>query len=40
MDLIIEKLEVKANDIFHWFNENVMTANADKCNLLIITNEE
>ena len=29
MDLIIEKLEVKANDIFHWFNENVMTANAD-----------
>ena len=40
MDLIIEKLEVKANDIFQWFNENAMTANADKCNLLIITNEE
>ena len=40
MDLIIEKLEVKANDIFQWFNENAMKANADKCHLLITTNEE
>ena len=31
IDLIIEKLEVKANDIFQWFNENAMKANADKC---------
>ena len=40
MDLIIEKLEVKVNDIFQWFNENAMKANADKCHLLITTNEE
>ena len=40
IDLIIEKLEVKANDIFQWFNENAMKANADKCHLLITTNEE
>ena len=40
MDLIIEKLEVKANDIFQWFNENTMKAKADKCHLLITTNEE
>ena len=40
MDLIIEKLEVKANNIFQWFNENAMKANADKCHLLITTNEE
>ena len=40
MDLIIEKLEVKANDIFQWFNENAMKANADKCHLLITTNEK
>ena len=40
MDLIIEKLEVKANDIFQLFNENAMEANANKCHLLITTNEE
>ena len=40
IDLIIEKLEVKVNDIFQWFNENAMKANADKCHLLITTNEE
>ena len=40
MDLIIEKLEVKANDIFQWFNENAMKAKTDKCHLLITTNEE
>ena len=38
MDLIIEKLEVKVNDIFQWFNENTMKANGDKCHLLITTN--
>ena len=32
--------EVKANYIFQWFNENTMKANADKCHLLIKTNEE
>ena len=40
MDLIIEKVELKTNDIFQWFNENAMKANADKCHLLITTNEE
>ena len=38
IDLIIEKLEVNANEIFQWFN--TMKANADKCHLLIKTNEE
>ena len=28
IDLIIEKLEVKANEIFQWFNENAMKAKA------------
>ena len=40
IDLIIEKLEVKANEIFQWFNENATKSNADKCHLLITTNEE
>ena len=31
IDLIIKKLEVKANDIFQRFNENAMKANADRC---------
>ena len=38
--LIIEKLEVKANEIHQWFNENAMEANAGKCHLLLTTNEE
>ena len=41
IDMIIEKLEVRANEIFHWFNENAMKANTtNKCHLLITTNEE
>ena len=40
IDLIIEKLKVKANDIFQWFNENAIKENTDKCHLLITTNEE
>ena len=40
VDLIIEKLEVKANEIFQWFNENAMKLNAVKCHLLITANEE
>ena len=40
IDLINEKLEIKANYIFQWFNENIMKTNADKCHLLITTNEE
>ena len=38
--LIIEKLKVKVNDIFQWFNENVLKENADNCHQLITTNEE
>ena len=40
IDLIIDKLEIKANYIFQWFNENAMKANAYKCHLLITTKEE
>ena len=40
IDLIIEKLEVKANEIFQWFNENAMKANTDKCHLLNTANKE
>ena len=40
VNLTIEKLEVKANDIFQWFNENEMKATADECHLLVTTNEE
>ena len=40
IDLIIEKLEVKANEIFQWFNETAMKASPEKCHLLITTNEE
>ena len=39
-DLIIEKLKVKTNEILQWFNKNAMKANADKCHLLLTTNEE
>ena len=40
MDLITEKFKVNTNDIFQWFNANAMKANADRCLLLITTNEE
>ena len=40
IDLIIEKREVKANEIFQWFNENAMKAESDKYHFLITTNEE
>ena len=40
IDLIVEKLEVKANEIFQWFNENAMKANAANGHLLITANEE
>ena len=39
-DPLIEKLNVKANEILQWFNENAMKANADKCHLLFTTNKE
>ena len=40
IDPIIEQLEVKANEIFQYFKENAMKVNADKCHLLMTTNEK
>ena len=41
IDLIIEKHEVNANEIFQWFDKNTIKANADKCHFLLIrTNEK
>ena len=40
IDLIFKELEVKANEISQWLNENASKANADKCHLLITTNKE
>ena len=36
----MKSFQVKTNDNFQWFDENAMKANADKCHLLITTNEE
>ena len=36
-DLLIEKLEVKANEILQWYNQNAMKVNADRCHLLLPT---
>ena len=30
IDMIIEKLEFKANETFQWLNENAMKVNSDK----------
>ena len=40
IDQVTEKLEVQANEIFQWFNENAMKTNATKCPFLISTDEE
>ena len=40
IDLIIEKLEVTANEMLQWFNKNEMEVNADKYDPLTTTNEE
>ena len=37
---LLKSCQVKTNDNFQWFDENAMKANADKCHLLITTNEE
>ena len=37
--LIIKKLEVNANEILQWFNENAMKGNTDKCHVPLSTNE-
>ena len=37
LDKVINKLEVCTNNLFKWFHENHMKANADKCHLLVTT---
>ena len=32
---VIEKLELTTNNLFEWFKNNLMNANADKCHLLV-----
>ena len=38
LDKMINKLEACTNNLFQWFHEYRMKANADKCYLLVITN--
>ena len=38
LDKVITKLEACTNNLFKWFRENHMKANADKCHLLVTTN--
>lgn len=37
--LIIKKLELKANEILQWVNENLMKATADKYHILLTSNK-
>ena len=36
---VIESLEKNIDKLFHWFSDNFLKANADKCHLLINTDE-
>ena len=38
LNKVINKLEECTNNLFKWFHENHMKANADKCHLLVTTN--
>ena len=38
LDRVINKLEACTNNLFKWFHQNHMKANADKCHLLVTTN--
>ena len=40
LDALINKLEESTNNLFQWFRNNHMKANADKCHLLVIGNYE
>ena len=37
--VIIEMLEIAATELFQWFQNNNLKANADKCHLLLSTSE-
>ena len=39
LDNIISNLEKSTNSLLNWFRENHMKANADKCHLLVSSNE-
>ena len=39
LDNVISNLEKSTNSLLNWFRENHMKANADKCNLLVSSNE-
>ena len=38
LNLVLEKLESSAHDLFRWFKKNHMKVNPDKCHLLVTTN--
>ena len=40
LDTLINKLEKSNNNLFQWFRNNHMKANADKCHLLVAGNYE
>ena len=40
LDALINKLEESTNNLFQWFRNNHMKANADKCHLLVTRNYE
>ena len=40
LDALINKLEESTNNLFQWFRNNHMKANADKCHLLVTGNYE
>ena len=39
LDNVISNLEKPTNSLLNWFRENHMKANADKCHLLVSSNE-
>ena len=39
MDDLVTSLEQVSNGLFEWFKDNLLKSNADKCHLLISTND-
>ena len=40
LDKVIESLEKNIDKLFHWFSDNFLKANPDKCHLLINTDKK
>ena len=38
MDGVVKSLEEASNKLFKWFSHNLMISNANKCDLLVSTN--